>query len=263
MSTGERSIVFRSRDLKGSRLHCLLLTSRPRTEVSAFLNALVAPHALISPEDHWAPNGFIQPEEAKLGQTAGFLNLAQQETITRWWLAVSGRANTPNWDLLSNCQIEGKKGLLLIEAKAHEGEFSDEGSGAKSAVNIGQIESALGQATEAWNALHPGFSLSAGNHYQLSNRFAFAWKLADMGIPVVLVYLAFLDADEMANGKRVLFTRHDQWRTCVLARSNGVVPEASWNRTFNVDGIPVTVLIRSATVAIDACVVAEEAGTLA
>jgi hypothetical protein len=74
--------------------------------------------------------------------------------------------------------------------------------------NSGQIENALIEATVAWNALGSGFALSANSHYQLSNRFAFAWKVAKMGTPVVLLYLGFLDAQEMVEGSRTLLKDH-------------------------------------------------------
>ena len=35
------------------------------------------------------------------------------------------------------------------------------------------------------------------NHYSLCNRVAWAWKLAQLGVPVVWVYLGFLNATEM------------------------------------------------------------------
>jgi hypothetical protein len=82
----------------------------------------------------------------------------------------------------------------------------------------------------------------------LSNRFAFAWKLATMGIPVILVYLGFLNCQEMV--KRAILTDHDHWRDAVIERSKGVIPEAAWNRTHDIDGTPLTVLIVSAEVEI-------------
>ena len=36
----------------------------------------------------------------------------------RWWLAVaSNNTRTPNWDIVTTCTIEGKPGIVLIEAK--------------------------------------------------------------------------------------------------------------------------------------------------
>ena len=39
----------------------------------------------------------------------------------------------------------------------------------------------------------PGLCISRDRCYQFSNRIAFAWKLVSLGIPVVLVYLGFLN----------------------------------------------------------------------
>ena len=38
----------------------------------------------------------------------------------------------------------------------------------------------------------------------MSNRFAWAWKLTDLGIPIVLVYLGFLGATEMKDNGQPL-----------------------------------------------------------
>lgn len=69
------------------------------------------------------PDGLLRPDEAKLGKTLGFLSPEMRGQLTRWWLKVSRRANTPNWDIVSTCTIEGRPGLVLIEAKAHDMEF--------------------------------------------------------------------------------------------------------------------------------------------
>jgi hypothetical protein len=252
MTSAERTITFRARELKGSRLRCLLLTGDAPNKVAAFLSALVTSHALVTAEDRWAPRGFLEPNEAKLGESPRFLPEPDRAALTRWWLARPGNANTPNWDLVSTCLVKERTGLVLIEAKAHEAELADDRCGATNQENLQQIERALGEATVGWNALAPGFALSATSHYQLSNRFAVAWRLAKMGIPVVLLYLGFLDAQEMAGGNRVLLKEHAQWRRCVLARSQGTVPEHAWDRAFDVEGTPLIVLIRSAVVGVHA-----------
>jgi hypothetical protein len=252
MTSAERTITFRARELKGSRLRCLLLTGDAPNKVASFLNALVTANVLVTAKDRWAPRGFLEPNEAKLGETPGFLPEPQRDALTRWWLARLGSANTPNWDLVSTCLVTNRTGLVLIEAKAHEAEFRDDRCGATNQENLQQIEHALGDATVGWNALAPGFALPANSRYQLSNRFAVACKLAKMGIPVVLLYLGFLDAQETAGGNRVLLKDHAQWRRCVLARSKGTIPEHAWDRAFDVEGTPLIVLIRSAVVGIHA-----------
>lgn len=252
MTRDEHTITFRKREFKGSRLRCLLLTSQAATEVANFLTSLVAPHASVSPTDHWAPGGFLEPDEAKLEEMSEFLPEENPDELARWWLAKPGRANTPNWDLVSTCRINDRRGLILVEAKAHEDELADDRCGATDQENFRQIENAIGEATVAWNAIMPGFALSVNSHYQLSNRFAFGWKLASMHTPVILVYLGFLNAHEMKRKNRGFLENHAQWRSCVLEGSKGMIPEAAWDKTFDVEGTPLTVLIRSAIVGIDA-----------
>jgi hypothetical protein len=56
-----------------------------------------------------------------------------REKLKRWWLSVpSNNPRTPNWDIASTCTIEGKTGILLIEAKAHDQELIKEETGRKS-----------------------------------------------------------------------------------------------------------------------------------
>ena len=240
---------LRRREFRGSRLRCLLLTHQQEAAVADFLNALVGPHATVEASGIWMPRGFCEAEEAKLGESLPFLSGRDRAAITDWWLARPGRANTPNWDLVSQCRVGEKPGLILIEAKAHEGELGDDRCGATNKANAQRIKEALVEANERLNALLPGFNLSADTHYQLSNRFAFAWKVAQMGTPVVLIFLGFLDAHEMELPYRLLRSL-EQWRECVLSKSKETVPAGAWDRTFDVQGTLLTVLIRSARIEI-------------
>lgn len=245
-------LSFRPREFKGSRLRCLLATHRSRTDVARFLSELIGTPGSVVESDRWFPGGFLKPDEAKLGESVGLLNEIERMTITGWWLADTRRANTPNWDLASTCQLPSGRGLLLVEAKAHATELADDRCGATNRENFQRIEEALALATAGWNTLQPGFKLTPNSHYQMSNRFAFAWKLATMQVPVVLVYLGFLNAAEMTS--KEILRDYDHWEYCVLDRSDGVVPRAAWNRTFDVSGTPLTVLIRAATVHVEATV---------
>ncbi len=245
-------ICFRRREFKGSRFRCLLLTSQPRKTVAQFFQNLTPDDVTVNSNHHWSPQGFLEPMEAQLGKTPDFLTDTQKKCLINWWLAKPGRATTPTWDLVSTCEYGEKPGLILVEAKAHEGELKDDRCGATNRDNFTRIQGALQKATDGWNKLHQGFSLSADSHYQLSNRFAFAWKLAEMGVPVVLVYLGFLNAWDMQGSGRILLDSHKQWQDCVLDRSDNHIPREAWNRTFHVNKTPLTVLIRSATVEVQA-----------
>ncbi|MCE2463233.1 MAG: hypothetical protein J4F46_04875 [Dehalococcoidia bacterium] len=81
------------------------------------------------------PNNLVSPEAHRKLQT--------------WWLAViRGNPTTPNWDIASACKIRGKPGLLLIEAKAHEKELSEQNEcGGKNSENRERIREAIAEAS--------------------------------------------------------------------------------------------------------------------
>jgi hypothetical protein len=236
-------IRFEKRGFHGSRYRCLMATHQPRPVVVTFLNSLVQPSAEVSDEDRYMPEGFCKPDEAKLGETSGFLTDEQREIATSWWLAVRQHANTPNWDIVSTCKIAGQRGLMLVEAKAHVGELKpNDCCGAGNEKNRQRIGVAIADAKQN---LGEGWSLSVDSHYQLSNRFAWAWKVASLGVPVVLVYLGFLNANEMVKP----FTSHRAWENCLLTYAHGIVPRHFWNSgALNVNGVPMIPLICSADV---------------
>ena len=242
----EKTVAFQRKELKGSRLRCLMLTSLPHRQVAACLNELVQPHGVIdSDADVWMPGGFLEPDEAKLGEAERFLSEPDRERITDWWLAVKPHANTPNWDLASTCTVDGKEGLVLVEAKAHKSELSLAGktdpttkNGKK---NHKRIEAAIKEASAGLNTHSLGWALSRDEHYQLCNRFAWSWKLASMGIPVVLVYLGFLNADEMEDP----LSSAEAWCGAVRAYSSGIVPAGVWGSRVIVGSTPIYPIIRS------------------
>lgn len=241
--------TLRERDFRGSRFRCLLATSQSRPEVAQFLNNLT-PHGISVTENHaWAPNGFTEPAEAKLAETVDFLNEKDRKVLESWWLAELP-ANTPNWDLVSKCDHNGTDGLILVEAKAHHDEFNSSDTCGAGPDNLACIKQALKEANDAWNNIASGFSLSVDSKYQLSNRFAFAWKVASLGIPVVLVYLGFLNADDMSDYK--MLKSHEDWEECVKSGGQSRVPKSAWNQTFHINNTPLTVSIRSATVKVTA-----------
>jgi hypothetical protein len=241
----QETITIPKKDLAGSRLRCLMLTSLPRGAIASALSSLVTPHAVVDPNrHHWRPKGFLDPEEAKLGECKEFLTPAIRETLTAWWLVNRRRANTPNWDLVSTCTIDGREGLILIEAKAHDTEAKREGKGTGDAGNHQQIDAAIHESNNGLLKIAPGWSISRDSHYQLSNRFAWAWKVASLGVPVVLVYVGFLDADEMKHRGRP-FTSTAHWRTSMLEHGLGLVPASAWESRLDCGGAPMWALLRT------------------
>lgn len=57
----------------------------------------------------------------------------------------------------------------------------------------------IAEACAGLQLLGPAVRISRDSHYQLSNRVAFAWKLATLGLPTVLVYLGFWGDDGIAD----------------------------------------------------------------
>jgi len=199
------------------------------------------------------PQGFIRTEEAQLGRVDSLLDPAIGDCLINWWLAVPKAGRVPHWDIASTCTIEGRSGLLLVEAKAHDQELIKEDAGKKrekvesvdSLRNRAQIDSCMHRAnislTSETKLL---WSLSIEHHYQLSNRFAWAWKLTELGIPIILVYLGFLNAEEMYD-QGVPFSEHMRWENLVKSQSTALFPEDVWNNRWKVLGQPLIPLIIS------------------
>lgn len=195
------------------------------------LNHLIKPvKASITIYDKWIPDANNAEKEAELKDFLKY-NFSPElgEKIHDWWLEVKHpRASTPNWDLVSTCTIEGKKGLLLVEAKAHaeelhtEGKSIDSDASADSAKNHERIGKAIEEARLAFNKEISGISISRDNCYQLSNRVAHAWWLANQGVPVVLMYLGFLNCQDMNDGKNKLLTDDEDWQNCFKSHAQNV-----------------------------------------
>ena len=110
--------------------------------------------------------------------------------------------------------------------------------------NHERIGDAIGKANTGLNGVLTGWNLARDSHYQLSNRFAWAWKLAQLGVPVVLVYLGFLNATEMVDqGTPFHDARH--WRDCLLGHAQGIVPEQAWETRLLLGKAHLIPLIRS------------------
>ena len=107
----EDTVTLLKKDLRGSKFRYLMLTSLPDSHVASVLSSLVPPVAVIDKsKHHWVPGGFLNPREAKLGECPAFLTPEIRELLTSWWLVNREGANTPNWDIVSTCSVEGKRG---------------------------------------------------------------------------------------------------------------------------------------------------------
>lgn len=239
---------------RGSKPRCHVMTHGATSEVAARLTELISPWATLSPTDRWMPQGFERLEEAQLNHAPRLLEPEICQQLARWWLP-AGRedAMTPNFDIASTCTICGLDGLLLVEAKAHAKELENERTGRRLRKDASDGRRAshrtIGEAIEgARQGLSVATSLpwriSRDSHYQMSNRFAWAWKLAALGKPVILVYLGFLRAYEMKDLGEP-FADHGNWEALVKAHSAHLFPSAVWNQCWSVNGVPIIPLIRS------------------
>lgn len=246
------------KEQRGSRARAIVLTHGPAGEVTARLERLAVPGVQVDPSRHeWAPRGFLCPREARLGDTPPFLSREHREIVSNWWLAVRHPlANTPNWDIVSQATIGGRAGLILVEGKAYGEELSREAAGKACAENASEasrrnhvrIGCCIREARRGLSAATGlRWSLSRRSCYQMANRFAWAWKLATLGIPVVLVYLGFLNAEEMRH-RGSPFGRHEDWEGVVRSHGRSVCPDGVWERPVDVGGVPLIPLIRSTEV---------------
>lgn len=245
---------------RGSRPRSVLVTSGSSAEVAARLTAVISyPEVVIHAHDNWMPYGKpkLGPDahwdctptlEAKLDKSDRLLSLEYQQEVRQWWLEVPHNANTPNWDIASTCTVGGRPGLLLIEAKAHAAELSAAGKTLPSTLNGWKNHVRIGRAiadaaAEFQIVTKKPWAIFRDSNYQLSNRFAWAWKLTSLGIPVVLVYLGFLNAADM-KGNGALFSSEDDWTSIMKDHGKGIVPESVWNSTIEFDGVPFLPLLR-------------------
>ena len=227
----------------GSKPRCHWLTHGTREQVANRLTGLVAPWGKVSVADQWMPGGFCRTEEAQLHKVPELLSQEDCEQLRDWWLVVSrGATRTPNWDVASTCVVGKTKGILLVEAKAHSEELNGEQAGKALKPNSSkQNHERIGQAiAEANSGLmeQTGYrwALSRDCCYQMSNRFAWAWKLTELGYPVILVYLGFLRAGEMRRGESIPFDSHPKWSDLVKTHSQGAVPAEVWDSRLVIHG---------------------------
>jgi hypothetical protein len=244
---------------RGSKPRCHMLTHGTPEEVAARLTALAAPYATVAADDRWMPVGFEDIEEAQLHNAPRLLGAAICARLRDWWLApASVHAMTPNFDIASTCMIEARPGILLIEAKAHDDELLKEAAGRRlkpddttdRIASHGKIGEAIAGACRGLCAATGlPWQISRDVCYQMSNRFAWSWKLTECGFPVVLVYLGYLRANEMDNRGNPL-ANEAEWEQLVLAQSAPLFPPEVWGRRWEVHGMPFVPLIRAVEVSL-------------
>jgi len=214
--------------------------------------------ASIHPNDKWQPFGKANKDACRELEIPAFCakhfaDLPLNSSLKHWWLPPQADGKTrkgATWDLLSSCTIKGKKGLLLVEAKAHANELKYSGksllptASIQSQLNHEHIRRNLNEVSDKLNeSTGGGFDLSIDSHYQLANRLAWAWKLADCGVPVVLLYLGFIGDTYFRSD---YLKDADHWQRAMGTYMHGVVPKDLPGRTISGQaGGSFTLLVKS------------------
>jgi hypothetical protein len=238
---------LKPKERRGSKPRCHFLTHGCKEEVARRLTSLVDPHGVVSASDVWIPAGFEEIEEAQLDRADHLIRSKEdRDALRNWWLAEpKPTSRTPTWDIVSTCAIGGRPGILLVEAKAHSAELMNEEAGkrfGKSNSKANHVR--IGQAIEEANAglrratTDRDWRLSSGRCYQMSNRFAWAWRLCTLGYPVALVYLGFLDADMPSP-----FRSDSEWCDLVKRHSASLFPADIWGQVMAIGRIPFVPMI--------------------
>jgi hypothetical protein len=241
---------------QGSRKHILDWVETPTFAVEIL--KVVAPiNAAITADSLWMPRGYAQPTEARLERFLPVQPTDYPRELQTWWLLYERGANTPNWDLVVQCQIEGRSGLLLIEAKANLPELRADGkpfsatASENSRGNHERIGEAIAEARQDLKQFASSVAISRDTHYQLSNRLAFAWKLARLGIPTILIYLGFVGDTGLADIGQP-FHNGDEWYNAMTVYAGEIFPESLWEKRLDItsqtaseEATPLWFLVRS------------------
>lgn len=236
---------------RGSRKHVLDWTDRPSFP-DDLKKLLASVPITIASDSIFMPRGYEAPSEARL-ERFGSLWLPESSVwsvLEAWWLRHLAGANTPNWDIVVGCLLEERPGLVLVEAKANWPELSTAGkplnpeASCNSRNNHKRIGEAIEEACMGWRTLNTHVAITRDSHYQLSNRLAFTWKLAMLGLPVVLLYLGFT-GDEGIRDAGAPFSDDEDWQRAFRRYAHPVVPHELLERRLDIGPSPVWLMSRS------------------
>lgn len=237
----------------GSRMHMLDWVEGLAGPFRDSLNTLVGPTgAKLLPSAKWMPYSSTEQgrREARLMLDDGFISELRQSALRAWWLGNGDpRGNEPNWDLVATAVWpDGREGLVLVDAKAHVNELSEAGKepppkdAPRRQENHQSIGAAIKEAQAGLGGAAAGIKISRDRHYQLSNRIAFAWKLARLGTPVALVHLGFCGDRGMGPG---CLRSESHWREAFEAHAKPVFPPEMLEREIGCGMASFWVLVRA------------------
>jgi hypothetical protein len=132
---------------------------------------------------------------------------------------------------------------VLVEAKANWRELSIAGksinksASSNSHRNHERIAEAIKETCTGWRLLDQRVCITRDSHYQLANRLAFTWKLASLGIPVILVYLGFT-GDEGIRDAGKPFMNNADWQAAFVQYTAMTIPLELFGRRLEVGSTP-------------------------
>ena len=186
------SITKSSTDFNGSKKHVLKWVGSDRVAFSKRILNLIKENKVEGLKDiqinetcWWFPVHEYDSKEIQLTSIKKKPLEGNGHKLLRWWIDNGSR--TPQWDFVCSAEINGSLGVVIVEAKAHIGELKKDACKSQNRDNQNKIKMAIKDTNTALKTT----SLKYDSHYQMSNRVAFAWKLASMEIPVILIYLGF------------------------------------------------------------------------
>ena len=154
---------------RGSRKHILDLLER-NDFLEVFNNLLTNSEATVSEVDVHMPEGYANPDEMELRDFGPkyLADLIDWSMIRKWWPDFP--AKSPQWDLLITCTVAGKRGLVLLEAKANQAELDWKGkplrnnASKNSILNHQRIGRCINEACQSLNEKMPGVNIQRDTH---------------------------------------------------------------------------------------------------
>jgi hypothetical protein len=211
---------------KGSRKHILKWIEED-IFINEFNSSLSKYNVKLINKDNFYPKSCDESNEVDLPTFLKTQKVIENNfEFQKWWAPESGKL--PTWDLISICKMNNKDGILLVEAKAHEGEFDYSGKKIDDGASVGSLRNHINIGKKIYEACHDlsektkqPYNFSIFSHYQLANRLTWAWKLALLRVPVCLVYIGFIGDKYFSD----MFENDDGWNKKLNNYLDGVVPK--------------------------------------
>lgn len=238
----------------GSRMHILDWVESPQF-LPQLQQLVTSTGFTVPPDAESQPKGRNDHRESVLtGTEDPFLSADHQRQLKNWWLVHPHGAKMPTWDLVVTAKdAGGQHGLILVEAKAHSTEMGTGGKDrptretpeqqVRSDANHQRIGEAIAEASRALQDAVPGIALTCESNYQFCNRLAVAWKLASLGVPVILLYLGFVGDREI---NPVTFLKSDaDWQATFRQHTAVHFPVTNLDKRIDCGASAFSLVVRS------------------